>query len=136
MNWARGLFRAWVVCSLLWVALVAVYAPSEIRLVYAPVILHDGDQRLEFPANTPPAAVRKAVLDYLKEKFAKVAPPPQGFVIQYDEAANTIIANFQYRPLWAAVLKIIGAMLSVPAGLLLVGIAGWWVGRCFIYYNP
>src|SRR5258707_6659639 len=81
MNWERGLFRTWLVISVVWMIFIAAVWQEEIKSVYAPIIMHDGAQEIEFPANTSLANVRKALNDYLNERDAKVPPPPAFYTL-------------------------------------------------------
>src|SRR5208337_5289503 len=80
MNWRRGLFRLWVVSSAAWIAVVVVSLNGNIRSVGAPIALHDRDQRIEFPNDTPRAVMKKALVDYLKARDMPPTPPP-GFTL-------------------------------------------------------
>jgi hypothetical protein len=130
----RGLFRAWLVISLVWMIFIAAVWQAEIRLVYAPIIMRDGAQEIAFPANTPLANVRKGLTDYLKERDAKAPPPPPGYTldpINYGGAIDKIMGDYKPRSFFTVLLEGGEIALSPPIALLMFGLAVRWIIKGF-----
>ena len=116
--------RTWIVASVTWIVLVIVVANPAAT---PPVLLHDGNQSLQFPADTPRKAVEKAVTDYVKETRAKDPYAGVGTPVEtVEQEVNRVVGDYQpvsrWRP-WADLAPI--ALL--PPVLLLVGalLLGW-----------
>jgi hypothetical protein len=141
MNWRRGLFRLWLVVSAVWVLIAVAVSVDSFRQVSAPILLHDGDQQLSFPGNTPLPNVRRAVLLYLRQKpfdpsTAKpVGPSPSNLRPVTDpkvldqlngDQANVIVGDYQPRSYQPVVEEAAGIILLPPIVLLILGAAALW----------
>jgi hypothetical protein len=141
MNWRRGLIRLWLVVSVVWALIAAGASIDLFRQVSAPIFLHDGEQQLSFPGNTPLPMVRRAVLSYLREKSfdpstAKLGEPsapnlrpvtdPKVLDQLNTAQANVIIGDYQPRSYLPAVEKSAGVVLLPPIFLLVLGAAALW----------
>lgn len=71
LNWQKGMFRAWLVASLVWSAGVLVAYRNEFAQVTAPVSFYIYDQTIEVPANTPSNQVRATLSSWIKTARAR-----------------------------------------------------------------
>lgn len=134
MNWTRGLFRLWFFATVAWVAWVSAYVPREIKLVYAPITLHDGTTDLAFPADISARNMKRALVNYVKKRDAKAEHLSASSALHhrdYDAEAKKIMGEFQPRSLWQAMIKLVLFAFSVPAVMLLVGLSIWRVRSTF-----
>ena len=138
------------IVSAIWVLGAGTVSVGLIREVSAPILLHDGEQSLSFPANTPIPNVRKAVLEYLREKFdpstaQPVGPSARGFdpdaylagraqplkaprvLDQLDnDRANAIIGDYRPTAYAPVIMELAALILLSPLVLMALGIAAFW----------
>jgi hypothetical protein len=102
MNWSRGLFRLWLVASILWVALVAAISWQDVRGYFE---LRSAAQRLG-PSATDPSTtteIARAELMVLRQLDAK----------------------------WSSVVFAVGTGAGVPVVIFLIGAGVLWAFRGF-----
>ena len=132
MNWGRGLSRIWIVLTAAWIAVVVALAIQDFAAPKPSLILHDGQQQIEFPAGTSRAVVERALTGYVKEARASSPYAAIGTPVETVEKEVARIAG-DYRP--PSKLKFAtgyAALALMPPFLVLAaGIAVVWVGRDF-----
>jgi hypothetical protein len=111
MNWARGLFRLWVVAASLWLGSVAWLARDALCPATA------ADRRVEAAVAAGPLVLAKLDETLLEETARTLADclPRQGF----------------FRTWWRAREPVLVVLLGPPIAALLLGCALVWVGRGF-----
>ena len=128
MNIRQGLFRLWVVVSLLWVCLIGFIVSNDARKYLATRQLTVDGNVLEISGTTSRIAVKAELLQLFKRQKIN------GAILTASEAEETATESsqkFTSKDFPEFLFEITGVMLLVPAVLLVFGSLLLWIGAGF-----
>jgi hypothetical protein len=128
MNFRRGLFRAWIGFSLIWVCLIGVIFFADGQKYFKPIRLTVADSNFEFPGTTSRGTVKAALLEFLKHKTIK------GAVLSQNDAEQTAIEisqKFTSKDFPEFILQTSPVLVLPPAILFVFGALLLWIGAGF-----
>lgn len=116
MNWARGLFRLWLVLSVLWIAMWAVVMRpdqqwSQYTESYAKAEELARDLRERISGDNMTEAQSEAILRAKEELFLRTDRKVQSS--------------------WSTIMSFLAIGLGVSAGLFVIGVSLFWALRGF-----
>ncbi len=112
MNWPRGLFRLWLVLTVLWIAAMAWTERDRLCWAAAPA-----DRRLHSSAVAGPLVLARLDETLVEETYRSLVDcmPPKGRSAAW----------------WRSREPVLLVMVGPPIGAFLIGCALLWVGRGF-----
>ncbi|HEX4371250.1 MAG TPA: hypothetical protein VH019_07875 [Rhizomicrobium sp.] len=134
MNWAKGLFRLWIVIAIIWIAgTVIISNPVQIyNKASAPVRFTFKENTLEFPGDTSLQTAKGAVATFIRQYRAK---QPKNVFDQFDQTPEqetaSVIGNYQPKSALYPILWMLGAAVVPPLFLVVLALVMSWVVKGF-----
>jgi hypothetical protein len=130
MNFRRGLFRAWVVLSLIWVCLIGVIFFANAQQYFKPIRLTVAGSNFEFPGTTSRSAVKADLVSFFeREKInGSGRVPPQ---TDAEQDAAEISQKFTSQDFPEFALQVSALVFAVPAIVFALGALLLWIGAGF-----
>jgi len=74
ISWRRGLFRLWIVLSVIWMGTSIWYFDplSHFKTLHRTIILTHHENRIEFPANLPLNVIKKSLIDWIEKQQVEI----------------------------------------------------------------
>jgi hypothetical protein len=129
MNMRRGLFRAWVGFSLIWVCLIGVVFFSDAQKYFQPIRLTVAGSNFEFPGTTSRNTVQAALVQFFKHEKANGSKlPPQ---MDPERDATEITQKITSGDFPEFALQTSALLVLPPAILFVLGALLLWIGAGF-----
>lgn len=128
MNWRRGLLRAWVALSIGWIALIVLIAEPFEKWT-APTLFYYKDWRIEIPGHPSRDEAVRVVTGFIQSRepltrFSDLLPPPVA-------EAEKVVGRYRGDEHIQRLIPVTALALGLPAFMLVLGLATWWVLRGF-----
>jgi alkanesulfonate monooxygenase SsuD/methylene tetrahydromethanopterin reductase-like flavin-dependent oxidoreductase (luciferase family) len=133
MNWRRGLFRAWLLISVIWAVLATfIMSPlTEWRMANDDVSLSYDGETLIFPATLDRDKIERALVTYIRQRWTETPRENRTREGTPEEIAARMAASHDPYSRWKRMGTIVLAVTAPPLVLLCLGLALGWVGRGF-----
>jgi hypothetical protein len=138
MNWRRGLFRSWLVVSVLWISISwwAIEPISKIRIATRDeVVFHFGGQSFSFPSNTKREVIERVLNDYANGRAPWEKEHPAFRLSEVDKPIEQRVAEaigtYQAYSRPDLIFRAWGPIILPPLALMLMGLIIGWVVRGF-----
>lgn len=137
IRWTAGLLRVWAAISCAWIVFAFMTENPTHRLQHRldPVLIPIGRDNVEFPANTDPKVMRKALLGLEEEETKKIKAKAPWYTPEASPEQAVDEALTAYTPpesAWKIVLDFLLMALLPPLGPLGVGLVFRWIVRGFL----
>jgi hypothetical protein len=130
MNIRRGLFRVWVVLSLIWVCLIGVIFFANAQQYFKPIRLTVAGSNFEFPGTTSRSAVKAVLVSFFeREKIngSRMVTPQMDPELD----AAEISQKFSSQDFPEFALQVSVLVLAIPAIVFALGALLLWIGAGF-----
>ena len=139
VNWNRGLFRLWLVLSLIWIFGAAwILDPvRSVRAALGPIEFQVDDSFIKFPVGTDAATVGKRLREFYRSQNERRCAAGDDFCGSSpldDAQLEAKIREYQPADLVAlrwGIARAIGIMFLPPIGMMLIALSIAWIGSGF-----